>query len=202
MLDLIWNRGHLVAGNVSSIESSGRSSIWAARSVMSKQHVRLADAHRAPLLPCGVTFGAEVPPPVAETVSASGTIDILVDNAGQAASFDAAEMSEDDCDSVFAVDVKGVAGVPARPADHARGRSRQHRQRPSIHARMTNAGASSVRRRRIRGRPTPDTSISSSSNSARRCASRRPWQRSPVPSRTWSWRGGVPTGRTILLNPK
>ena len=67
---------------------------------------RLGDA--AHFFPCDVRSLAEVERAVAEAESALGGLDGLVNNAGINAYFDAVEMTEDDWDTVFAVDLKAA----------------------------------------------------------------------------------------------
>jgi NAD(P)-dependent dehydrogenase (short-subunit alcohol dehydrogenase family) len=55
-----------------------------------------------------VTVESDVERTVAALVSSRGTIDVLVNNAGINAYFDATEMTEDEWDRVFAVDLKGA----------------------------------------------------------------------------------------------
>ena len=72
---------------------------------------RLADAFPAApprFLPCDITLAADVEAAVGEVLAEHERIDVLVNNAGVGAYFDAAEMTEDQWDSVFAVDLKGV----------------------------------------------------------------------------------------------
>ncbi|MGZ4394103.1 MAG: SDR family NAD(P)-dependent oxidoreductase [Gaiellaceae bacterium] len=67
---------------------------------------RLGDA--AHFFPCDVRSLAEVERAVAEAESALGGLDGLVNNAGINAYFDAVEMTEDDWDTVFAIDLKAA----------------------------------------------------------------------------------------------
>ncbi|MGZ4380548.1 MAG: SDR family NAD(P)-dependent oxidoreductase [Gaiellaceae bacterium] len=67
---------------------------------------RLGDA--AHFFPCDVRSLAEVERAVAEAETALGGLDGLVNNAGINAYFDAVEMTEDDWDTVFAVDLKAA----------------------------------------------------------------------------------------------
>jgi NAD(P)-dependent dehydrogenase (short-subunit alcohol dehydrogenase family) len=66
----------------------------------------LGDA--AHFFPCDVRSLAEVERAVAEAEQALGGLDGLVNNAGVNAYFDAVEMTEDDWDTVFAVDLKSA----------------------------------------------------------------------------------------------
>ncbi|HVN60579.1 MAG TPA: SDR family oxidoreductase [Gaiellaceae bacterium] len=67
---------------------------------------RLGDA--AHFFPCDVRSLGEVERAVAEAERALGGLDGLVNNAGINAYFDAVEMTEDDWDTVFAVDLKAA----------------------------------------------------------------------------------------------
>ncbi len=67
---------------------------------------RLGDA--AHFFPCDVRSLVEVERAVAEAESALGGLDGLVNNAGINAYFDAVAMTEDDWDTVFAVDLKAA----------------------------------------------------------------------------------------------
>jgi NAD(P)-dependent dehydrogenase (short-subunit alcohol dehydrogenase family) len=92
-------------------------------------------------LPCDITVAGEVEAAVAAVLDEHGTIDVLVNNAGVGAYFDAAEMTEEQWDSVFAVDLKGV-WLTTRyvlPAMRAAG-SGSIVNVASIHARMTTEG--------------------------------------------------------------
>jgi NAD(P)-dependent dehydrogenase (short-subunit alcohol dehydrogenase family) len=88
-----------------------------------------------------VTVESEIERTVAAVVDARGTIDVLVNNAGVNAYFDATEMSEAEWDRVFAVDLKGAwlcAKHALRPMKRA-GRGSVVNI-ASIHATLTMAG--------------------------------------------------------------
>jgi NAD(P)-dependent dehydrogenase (short-subunit alcohol dehydrogenase family) len=92
-------------------------------------------------LPCDVTLATQVKAAVASVLSKHSTIDVLVNNAGVTAYFDAAEMTEAQWDSVFAVDLKGVwlctrYVLPAM----RKARSGSIVNIASVHARMTHKG--------------------------------------------------------------
>jgi NAD(P)-dependent dehydrogenase (short-subunit alcohol dehydrogenase family) len=76
---------------------------------------RLAERGRARFFPCDVRSFEQVERAVAEAERALGPFDGLVNNAGVNAYFDAVTMTEDDWDSVFAVDLK-AAWMLARAA--------------------------------------------------------------------------------------
>jgi NAD(P)-dependent dehydrogenase (short-subunit alcohol dehydrogenase family) len=69
---------------------------------------RLADRGAAHFFPCDVRSLEQVERAVAEAERALGGLDGLVNNAGVNAYFDAVAMTEDDWDSVFAVDLKAA----------------------------------------------------------------------------------------------
>ena len=69
---------------------------------------RLADRGAAHFFPCDVRALAEVERAVASAQDALGGLDGLVNNAGVNAYFDAVAMTEQDWDSVFAVDLKAA----------------------------------------------------------------------------------------------
>ena len=69
---------------------------------------RLADRGAAHFFPCDVRSLAAVERAVAEAEQTLGGLDGLVNNAGINAYFDAVAMTEDDWDSVFAVDLKAA----------------------------------------------------------------------------------------------
>ncbi|TDE09863.1 glucose 1-dehydrogenase [Jiangella asiatica] len=90
---------------------------------------------------CDITDRAEVEAAVAALATAHGPADVLVNNAGISAYFDAAEMDESDWERVFAVDLKGVWLVTRTmlPAMRAAGRG-SIVNIASLHARMTTHG--------------------------------------------------------------
>jgi NAD(P)-dependent dehydrogenase (short-subunit alcohol dehydrogenase family) len=69
---------------------------------------RLAERGRARFFPCDVRSFEQVERAVAEAERALGPFDGLVNNAGVNAYFDAVTMTENDWDSVFAVDLKAA----------------------------------------------------------------------------------------------
>ena len=69
---------------------------------------RLADRGAAHFFPCDVRSLDEVERAVSDAERALGGLDGLVNNAGVNAYFDAVAMTEDDWDSVFAVDLKAA----------------------------------------------------------------------------------------------
>jgi NAD(P)-dependent dehydrogenase (short-subunit alcohol dehydrogenase family) len=69
---------------------------------------RLADRGAAHFFPCDVRSLEEVERAVADAERALGGLDGLVNNAGVNAYFDAVAMTENDWDSVFAVDLKAA----------------------------------------------------------------------------------------------
>jgi NAD(P)-dependent dehydrogenase (short-subunit alcohol dehydrogenase family) len=69
---------------------------------------RLADRGAAHFFPCDVRSLAAVERAVADAEQTLGGLDGLVNNAGVNAYFDAVAMTEDDWDSVFAVDLKAA----------------------------------------------------------------------------------------------
>jgi NAD(P)-dependent dehydrogenase (short-subunit alcohol dehydrogenase family) len=68
----------------------------------------LATAGRVEFVACDVTVESEVARGVEQVLDAHGRIDVLVNNAGVNAYFDAVAMTEAQWDSVFAVDLKGA----------------------------------------------------------------------------------------------
>jgi NAD(P)-dependent dehydrogenase (short-subunit alcohol dehydrogenase family) len=92
-------------------------------------------------LPCDVSSVTEVEAATAEVVSKRERIDVLVNNAGVGAYFDAAEMSESQWDSVFAVDLKGIwFCIRSVLPGMRRARSGSIVNISSIHSRMTHKG--------------------------------------------------------------
>ena len=68
----------------------------------------LDKAGRVDFVSCDVTVESDVARGVKQVLDAHGRIDVLVNNAGVNAYFDAAAMTEAQWDSVFAVDLKGA----------------------------------------------------------------------------------------------
>jgi NAD(P)-dependent dehydrogenase (short-subunit alcohol dehydrogenase family) len=99
-------------------------------------HKRRIDFQRA-----DVTKEAEVARAIAAVVQAHGHVDVLVNNAGVNAYFDAAAMTETEWDQVFAVDLKGawLCAKHVLPGMRAR-RSGSIVNIASIHATLTIAG--------------------------------------------------------------
>ncbi|HEY7497306.1 MAG TPA: SDR family oxidoreductase [Vicinamibacterales bacterium] len=95
----------------------------------------------AVFVPADITREADVARFVAHAADRHGSVDVLVNNAGINAYFDAATMTEAEWDSVFAVDLKGAWLC----AKHALVHMRRHRRGSivniaSIHARLTMSG--------------------------------------------------------------
>jgi len=100
-----------------------------------------ADGIAADFLPADVTRESEVAAAIGQVVAKAGGLDVLVNNAGVNAYFDATEMTEAQWDAVFAVDLKGawLCAKHALPAmKRARGGSIGNIA--SIHASLTIAG--------------------------------------------------------------
>jgi NAD(P)-dependent dehydrogenase (short-subunit alcohol dehydrogenase family) len=92
-------------------------------------------------VPADITREADVARLVAGVAGRHGAVDVLINNAGINAYFDAAAMTEAEWDSVFAVDLKGAWLC----AKHALTHMRQQRRGSivnisSIHAQLTMAG--------------------------------------------------------------
>lgn len=90
---------------------------------------------------CDITDRVDVDAAVASLADTQGPADVLVNNAGISAYFDAVEMDEQDWERVFAVDLKGVwlvtrAALPAMRS----ARRGSIVNIASIHARMTTRG--------------------------------------------------------------
>src|SRR5262245_27924339 len=95
----------------------------------------------AAFVPADITREADVERLVTVVAQSHGTVDVLVNNAGINAYFDAASMTEAEWDSVFAVDLKGAWLC----AKHALAPMRRQRRGSivniaSIHAQLTMAG--------------------------------------------------------------
>ena len=88
---------------------------------------------------------------MAEVERAHGRVDVLVNNAGVNAYFDAAAMTEAEWDSVFAVDLKGawLCAKHVLPGMRAR-RRRVHRQHRVDSRDADHRGHVSVRGRQVR----------------------------------------------------
>ena len=92
-------------------------------------------------MPADVTREADVERLVAEVVARDGAVDVLVNNAGINAYFDAAAMTEAEWDAVFAVDLKGAWLCAKHVLAHMRRRRRGAIVNiSSIHAQLTMAG--------------------------------------------------------------
>lgn len=91
---------------------------------------------------CDITSAEQVAAAIGQVRERHDTIDALVNNAGVAAYYDAAEMTEEEWDGVFAVDLKGVwlCCRAVLPTMRAR-RTGSIVNIASIHAHLTNPGA-------------------------------------------------------------
>ncbi|HET6898684.1 MAG TPA: glucose 1-dehydrogenase [Vicinamibacteria bacterium] len=100
-----------------------------------------ADGIFASFLHADVTREAEVAAAIGQVVAKAGGLDVLVNNAGVNAYFDATLMTEAQWDAVFAVDLKGawLCAKHALPA-MKRGRGGSIVNIASIHAGLTIAG--------------------------------------------------------------
>jgi NAD(P)-dependent dehydrogenase (short-subunit alcohol dehydrogenase family) len=88
-----------------------------------------------------VTSEADVTRLVAAVADRHGTVDVLINNAGINAYFDAATMTEAEWDSVFAVDLKGAWLCAKHALVHMRRQARGSIVNiASIHAQLTMAG--------------------------------------------------------------
>ena len=96
---------------------------------------------RATFVPADVAREADVERLVADVVARDGAVDVLVNNAGINAYFDAAAMTEAEWDAVFAVDLKGAWLFAKHVLAHMRRRRRGAIVNiSSIHAQLTMAG--------------------------------------------------------------
>jgi len=97
--------------------------------------------HPVTFIQADITREADVARAVGEVLSQHGRIDVLVNNAGVNAYFDAATMTEAEWDSVFAVDLKGawLCAKHVLPGMRAR-RAGSIVNIASIHATLTIAG--------------------------------------------------------------
>ncbi|HET7220548.1 MAG TPA: SDR family oxidoreductase [Vicinamibacterales bacterium] len=92
-------------------------------------------------VPADITREADVARLVADVAGRHGAIDVLINNAGINAYFDAAAMTEVEWDSVFAVDLKGAWLCAKHVLPHMRQRrSGSIVNISSIHAQLTMAG--------------------------------------------------------------
>jgi NAD(P)-dependent dehydrogenase (short-subunit alcohol dehydrogenase family) len=92
-------------------------------------------------VPADITREADVGRLVADVVRRHGGVDVLINNAGINAYFDAAAMTEAEWDSVFAVDLKGAWLCAKHVLSHMRQRRRGSIVNiSSIHAQLTMAG--------------------------------------------------------------
>ncbi|MGH3385545.1 MAG: SDR family NAD(P)-dependent oxidoreductase [Nocardioidaceae bacterium] len=101
------------------------------------------DPDRPPLaLACDIRDAQQVEQATSTVLELHGRVDVLVNNAGVAAYFDAVTMTEDDWDDVFAVDLKAtwLCARAVLPGMRAQG-SGAIVNVSSIHSRMTLAGA-------------------------------------------------------------
>jgi NAD(P)-dependent dehydrogenase (short-subunit alcohol dehydrogenase family) len=99
---------------------------------------RFPDVH---FLPADVTVESEVSRALGEVIERHGALDVLVNNAGVNAYFDATSMTEAEWDAVFAVDLKGawLCAKHALPAMKKAGRG-SIVNIASIHATLTISG--------------------------------------------------------------
>jgi NAD(P)-dependent dehydrogenase (short-subunit alcohol dehydrogenase family) len=100
-----------------------------------------AEGREATFIAADVTREADVRSACAAVARHHGTIDVLVNNAGVNAYFDAATMTEAEWDSVFAVDLKGAWLCTKHVVPTMRGQGRGSIVNiASIHATLTIAG--------------------------------------------------------------
>lgn len=100
-----------------------------------------AAGHQVLAVSTDVRVAAEVEAAVRSVVETFGGLDAVVNNAGVNARFDAVTMSEDDWDSVFAVDLKSVWFVTRAALPYLLESSRGAVVNiSSIHARLTSTG--------------------------------------------------------------
>jgi NAD(P)-dependent dehydrogenase (short-subunit alcohol dehydrogenase family) len=104
-------------------------------------HALAATGHDISFVPADVTREADVERLVNGVADRHGAVDVLVNNAGVNAYYDAATMTEPEWESVFAVDLKGAWLCAKHALVHMRRRRRGSIVNiASIHARLTMAG--------------------------------------------------------------
>ncbi|MEP7247622.1 MAG: glucose 1-dehydrogenase [Gammaproteobacteria bacterium] len=113
-----------------------------ARGLATSRELAALHSSGAPhFIECDITIATQVESAVNSVIEKHRTIDALINNAGVAAYFDAAEMTESQWESVFAVDLKAVwlCTRYALPAMR-KARSGSIVNIASIHARLTHEG--------------------------------------------------------------